>query len=131
MAAHAGTCLDRRVNLFCDGIVGVEVALASLRPEAFAGRTAILRPFWELAKVPPRYAPLLHRFQEIWAPSEFVRAAFAASIDVPVLHMPLPIALDAAPRASRGRASACPKARPCSCSPSTRTPSSPARIRQV
>ena len=22
MAAHAGTCLDRRVNLFCDGIVG-------------------------------------------------------------------------------------------------------------
>jgi Glycosyl transferases group 1 len=101
MAAHAGTCLDRRVNLFCDGIVGVEVALASLRPEAFAGRTAILRPFWELAKVPPRYAPLLRRFHEIWAPSEFVRAAFAASAEVPVLRMPLPISLDAAPRASR------------------------------
>ena len=101
MAAHAGTGLDRRVNLFCDGIVGVEVALASLRPEAFAGRTAILRPFWELARVPPRYAPLLHRFQEIWAPSEFARAAFAASIDVPVWHMPLPIALAPAPRASR------------------------------
>ncbi len=101
MAAHAGTCLDRRVNLVCDGIVGVEVALASLRPEACAGRTAILRPFWELAKIPPRYAPLLRRFQEIWAPSEFVRAAFAASIDIPVLHMPLPIALDPAPRARR------------------------------
>jgi glycosyltransferase involved in cell wall biosynthesis len=101
MAAHIGTCLDRRVNLFCDGIVGVEVALASLPPEALAGRGAILRPFWELAKVPARYAPLLHRFQEIWAPSEFVRAAFAASTEVPVWRIPLPITFDPAPRAPR------------------------------
>jgi glycosyltransferase involved in cell wall biosynthesis len=93
MASHVSACLDRRVNLLCDGIVGAEIALAALGPEAFTGRTAILRPFWELAKVPDRFGPLLSRFQEIWAPSEFVRAAFAAVVDVPVLRVPVPVEL--------------------------------------
>ncbi len=101
MAAHASSCLDRRVNLLCDGIVGAEIALAVLGPEALAGRTTILRPFWELAKVPDRFGPLLRRFQEIWAPSEFVRAAFAASVDVPVLRVPVPVALGPAARVER------------------------------
>ena len=35
----------------------------------------------------------LSRFQEIWAPSEFVRAAFAEAVDVPVLRMPVPVEL--------------------------------------
>ncbi len=56
-------------------------------------RTNILRPFWELSKVPLRFAGSLSRFQEIWAPSEFVRAAFAEAVEAPVLRIPVPVEL--------------------------------------
>jgi len=101
MASHASSRLDRRVNLLCDGIVGAEIAVAALGAEALAGRTSILRPFWELAKVPDRFGPLLNKFQEIWAPSEFVRAAFAAAVDIPVLRVPVPVALGEVGRIER------------------------------
>ncbi|MGZ5916839.1 MAG: glycosyltransferase family 4 protein [Methyloceanibacter sp.] len=101
MARHASSCLDRRVNLLCDGIVGAEIALAALGPEALTGRVTILRPFWELAKVPDRFAPLLGTVQEIWAPSEFVRAAFAAAVEVPVLRVPVPVELGQVARVER------------------------------
>ena len=91
MARHATASLDRRVNLLCDGLIGAEVAVNALGPRALAGRTNIFRPFWELAKVPDRFAVCLRHFQEIWAPSEFVRAAFAASVDIPVLRIPVPV----------------------------------------
>ena len=78
MAAHESRRLGSRANLICDGLIGADVAVRALGPEAFAGRTSILRPFWELSKVPARFAESLSRFQEIWAPSEFVREAFAA-----------------------------------------------------
>jgi glycosyltransferase involved in cell wall biosynthesis len=102
MAAHASSCLDRRVNLLCDGIIGAEIAVAALGPDAFAGRASVLRPFWELAKVPARHAPVLRRFDEIWAPSEFARAAFAAASDVPVIRIPVPV--DIEPPEARSRA---------------------------
>ena len=46
MADHTSPCLDRRVNLLCDGIITAEVALAALGPDALAGRTTIFRPVW-------------------------------------------------------------------------------------
>jgi hypothetical protein len=101
MADHTSPCLDRRVNLLCDGIITAEVALAALGPDALAGRTTIFRPFWELAKIPDRLRPMLRDFQEIWAPSEFVRAVFAASTDVPVLCMPVPVELGPVARVER------------------------------
>jgi glycosyltransferase involved in cell wall biosynthesis len=91
MAKHESPRLGARVNLLCDGLIGADIAVRALGPTAFAGRTNILRPFWELAKVPPRFAATLQRFQEIWAPSEFVRAAFAKAVDVPVLRIPVPV----------------------------------------
>jgi glycosyltransferase involved in cell wall biosynthesis len=102
MAEHESACLGSRVNLICDGLIGADVAVRALGPDAFAGRTNILRPFWELAKVPARFAESLSRFQEIWAPSEFVRAAFAASVNVPVLRMPVAVELGEVAPASRG-----------------------------
>ncbi len=81
MAAHESHRLGARANLLCDGLIGADLAVRALGRDAFAGRTNILRPFWELAKVPPRFAESLSRFQEIWAPSEFVREAFAASVE--------------------------------------------------
>ena len=91
MVEHESARLGARVNLVCDGIIGADIAARALGPEAFAGRINILRPFWELAKVPPRFATSLSRFQEIWAPSEFVRAAFAEAVDAPVLRVPVPV----------------------------------------
>jgi hypothetical protein len=93
MAKHESPRLGCKANLICDGLIGADIAVRVLGPAAFAGRTNILRPFWELSKVPPRFATSLSRFQEIWAPSEFVRAAFAQAVDVPVLRMPVPVEL--------------------------------------
>jgi glycosyltransferase involved in cell wall biosynthesis len=94
MAEHESPRLGSRVNLICDGLIGADVAVRALGPDAFAGRTNILRPFWELSKVPARFAESLSCFQEIWAPSEFVRAAFAAAVEVPVLRIPVAVALN-------------------------------------
>jgi glycosyl transferase family 1 len=93
MAEHESPRLGSKANLICDGLIGADIAVRALGPAAFAGRTNILRPFWELSKVPPRFAESLSRFQEIWAPSEFVRASFAQAVDVPVLRMPVPVEL--------------------------------------
>ena len=43
--------------------------------------------------MPVRFAESLSRFEEIWAPSEFVRAAFAGAVNVPVLRIPVPVEL--------------------------------------
>ena len=43
--------------------------------------------------MPVRFAESLSRFQEIWAPSEFVRVAFAGAVNVPVLRIPVPVEL--------------------------------------
>jgi len=105
MAKHKSPRLCARVNLLCDRLIGADVTVHALGSEAFAGRTNILRPFWELAKVPPRFCKSLSRFQEIWAPSEFIRAAFADAVNVPVLRVPVPVELgEVAPvkRASYG-----------------------------
>jgi glycosyltransferase involved in cell wall biosynthesis len=93
MAKHESPRLGSRVNLFCDGLIGADVAVRALGADAFAGRTNILRPFWELSKVPTRFAESLSRFHEIWAPSDFVRAAFAEALSVPVLRLPVPVEL--------------------------------------
>ena len=103
MTGHVSPRLSNRVNLICDGLVGADIAARAIGPGAFAGRFSILRPFWELAKVPERFVDSLSRFQEIWAPSEFVRQAFAAATNVPVLHMPVPVELGPIAPATRGR----------------------------
>jgi hypothetical protein len=91
LAAHESPRLGARANLLCDGLIGADIAVRALGAAAFAGRTNILRPFWELAKVPSRFADTLDRFQEIWAPSEFVRSSFAEATNVPVFRVPVPV----------------------------------------
>ena len=103
MAEHESPRLGARVNLVCDGIVGADIAARALGAEAFAGRINILRPFWELAKVPPRFTETFARFQEIWAPSEFVRAAFAEAFGMPVFRIPVPVDVAPVARIERAR----------------------------
>lgn len=49
----------------------------------------VVYPLWELARYPEEWARKLERFDEVWAPSRFVQESIAASLDRPVLHMPL------------------------------------------
>jgi glycosyltransferase involved in cell wall biosynthesis len=56
----------------------------------------IVAPFWELPHFPHEWAVQVNRFNEVWAPSAFIRDAVAAAVEIPVLHMKLPteVALD-------------------------------------
>ena len=47
--------------------------------------------FWELADIPERHRPAIELVDEIWAPTMFVRDAYAPVVDVPVELVPLPI----------------------------------------
>jgi hypothetical protein len=115
MAKHESSCLGSKANLICDGLIGADIAVRALGPAAFAGRTNILRPFWELSKVPPRFAMSLSRFQEIWAPSEFVRARGGRRRSR--LRMPFRSSLARSRRSARGPR--LPEEATCSSSPST------------
>lgn len=45
MAEHETARLGARANLVCDGIIGADIAVRALGPDALAGRVNILRPF--------------------------------------------------------------------------------------
>lgn len=59
------------------------------RPEA--KRVAVW--YWELERAPALWAQRARAYQEIWAPTRFIRDAFAASFDVPVRTMTPGLAL--------------------------------------
>jgi glycosyltransferase involved in cell wall biosynthesis len=48
----------------------------------------ILRTYWELAQAPAEWAAMLQGIHEIWAPNEFVAAAFRGIFDGPIVRMP-------------------------------------------
>lgn len=72
------------------------VQLASVRerlPVPFAGAERLIGYFfWELGTVPDDQRWGIGMVDEIWAPTEFVRAAYAAATDRPVRLVPLPVA---------------------------------------
>lgn len=47
--------------------------------------------FWELADIPDTHRRAIGMVDEIWAPTTFVRDAYAAAVDLPVRLVPLPI----------------------------------------
>ena len=76
------------VNVFHINGDEVEQALAHLG-DAHAAGYNIVYPLWELARYPASWAAELERFEEVWAPSRFVRDSIVASTRMPVIHMPL------------------------------------------
>ena len=44
--------------------------------------------YWELAKILPKWIDAGKHFQEIWAPTKFIRDAFQEVMSIPVIHMP-------------------------------------------
>jgi hypothetical protein len=49
---------------------------ASLDSRLLANSYNVSRPYWELSTTPPEWGAILKGVQEIWAPNEFVAAAF-------------------------------------------------------
>jgi len=60
-------------------------------PEYFRDRYTIGYWFWELARFRRDWVPAFGFVDEVWAPSEFVRAALADRSPVPVVCVPLPV----------------------------------------
>lgn len=80
------------VNIFHMNADEMVQALPYFRDEARLARAYnIIYPAWELSTYPREWVGHLSTFQEIWAPSEFIRGAIASSTNIPVVHMPLAV----------------------------------------
>ena len=92
-APHLVATLGEGVNLF--GVNGDEAerVIEKVGEAAFSRGYNIAYPAWELARYPKAWARVLDRFDEIWAPSTFVREALQAAVSKPVHCMPLPVDL--------------------------------------
>ncbi len=79
------------INIFC--INGDEIAQAfqvlRARNLLAPGSRNVIYPAWELERYPRDWAEQLMRFDEVWAPSAFIRDAIAETVTIPVIHMPL------------------------------------------
>jgi glycosyltransferase involved in cell wall biosynthesis len=78
-----------RINIW--HVNGDEVAQALPHTVArqVQGSYNIIYPAWELSRYPAPLARQLELFDEVWAPSHFIRESIAGAVTVPVLHMPL------------------------------------------
>jgi glycosyltransferase involved in cell wall biosynthesis len=102
-APHVTENLGDGVNVFCINGDEVDQTLGHLvhrNPMAQHSRNVIY-PAWELERYPEPWARELMRFDEVWAPSRFIRDAIAKAVGTPVLHMPL--ACEVRRRALRSR----------------------------
>jgi glycosyltransferase involved in cell wall biosynthesis len=57
-------------------------------PGSFGNGYNIIFPTWELPTYPSEWARELERFDEVWAPSKFIRDCISRAVEVPVYHMP-------------------------------------------
>lgn len=90
---HLAAGLGGGINIFCLNADEVPRVTALLDAGAFQRAHNIVYPAWELAAYPQPWARELERFDEVWAPSAFIRDAIAPAVRRPVLHMPLAVDL--------------------------------------
>ncbi|MGX1199545.1 glycosyltransferase family 4 protein [Parvibaculum sp. MBR-TMA-1.3b-4.2] len=86
-----GLVTDRRATIHVFDAVSFVRYIGKTRP----GRTDILYPFWELGRLPEGKNRFLGAYDEVWAPSNFVADAFAASGELPVSVLPQPVRIPA------------------------------------
>ncbi|HYV90120.1 MAG TPA: glycosyltransferase, partial [Candidatus Polarisedimenticolia bacterium] len=86
-----------KCNPVADRMVNLVVAALPALPDSPAepGRVNILVPFWELSRIPEKWVELARRFDEIWAPSQFIADAFGKDFARPVRLMRQPVRLPA------------------------------------
>ena len=92
-APHVRQGLGRGINLFCINGDEVDQALGVLSADAFRDAYNIIYPAWELAKYPAEWARKLELFDEVWAPSDFIRGALEGAVARPIVHLPLAVEL--------------------------------------
>jgi glycosyltransferase involved in cell wall biosynthesis len=90
---HVRPGLGRGINLFCINGDEVDQALGVLSGEAFRDAYNIVYPAWELSKYPAEWARKLELFDEVWAPSAFIREALDGAVARPITHLPLAVEL--------------------------------------
>jgi len=83
---QAGTGRLVAFNINADQLPHVVEATRARLPR-HAYRTCV--PFWELSRFPTPLLEAFHHVDEIWAPTSFIQAGLAASIDLPVVHIPI------------------------------------------
>ncbi len=86
--------LSSKMNVFHINGDEVEQALPHLQDdERFNSAYNVIYPAWELSKYPRVWIPFIEKFDEVWAPSEFIRDAISKETKKPVVHMPLAVDL--------------------------------------
>jgi glycosyltransferase involved in cell wall biosynthesis len=99
-ATKCNQIADRKANLLVTGLSSIR----ELQNEIGGGRVNILYPFWELSRVPAEGLGLVRCFDEVWAPTTFVAAAFPGTLGRPVRLVRQPMRLPpAAPPPRSGR----------------------------
>lgn len=103
MAPYVTDTLSNGTSIFCVNADVLEATLDGLGSSATGERYNIVRPFWELSRLPPAWTPGLEKMDEIWAPSKFVRDVFSNGTTRPVLHVPMAVTLPTTARPNRAR----------------------------
>jgi glycosyltransferase involved in cell wall biosynthesis len=81
--------LSERLNIYHMNGDEVPLATATLVRDTPKSAYRIIYPAWELSKYPAPWAAQLEQFDEIWAPSAFIRDCLQDAVKRPVFHMPL------------------------------------------
>ncbi len=76
------------IDIFCINGDEVEPVFAQLGTRRVPSRYSIIIPQWELSRFPEPWARQLERFDEVWAPSAFIRDAVAPTVCRPVSVIP-------------------------------------------
>ncbi|MBL8536984.1 MAG: glycosyltransferase [Hyphomonadaceae bacterium] len=82
-----------RANIFHVNADQLPQVTQELGDRAIRRRVNVAYPAWELSIFPDEWTPQINAMDEIWAPSEFVRAAIAAKTTRPVVRLPLAVEL--------------------------------------
>lgn len=94
---------SKSVNVFC---VNADMLMPTIRgvgTSVLRNRYNIIRPFWELPRIHPRWLEGLKHVDEIWAPTTFVGDAFIAGIDRQVINIPVSVSVPSDVRPDRNR----------------------------
>jgi glycosyltransferase involved in cell wall biosynthesis len=95
--ANAGR-RDFNTNIVCVNADQLPVFAGQVGSSFFAGRYTIGQWAWELEDFPEQFHSALDLVDEVWAISEFTRAAIAAATTKPVFAVPLPIVAPRVPQ---------------------------------
>ena len=78
-----------RVNIFHLNGDEIPQAIKHVGQSNFESKYNVIYPQWELSKYPIEWAAHLDKFNEIWAPSQFVFESIKPVVSRPIFYMPL------------------------------------------